>query len=146
MNQDVDTPDVDGIEKLILFKFDPVMYASQSAEYRTDYSKKIIYYVMEVVSANPNITINQACSLLRNTLQIPEELTRSTVCSILGSEYCKIFSVYESAKDIKHLKLAKGYLTVQKQISEQYPELLQYEAPLYNKKKREENNGAVATP
>jgi SUMO ligase MMS21 Smc5/6 complex component len=137
-------PDLEVVNRLMAFKFDPVMYSVQSAEYRLDYTNKIIYYVIEVVSANSNITINQVCSLLRNTIQIPEELTRSTIVSILkASSECKIFKAYESAKDIKHLQLAPGYFSIQKQIAEKFPELLEYLAPVYKKKKREDISSIV---
>jgi hypothetical protein len=135
-----DLPNLEEFTKLMAFKFDAVMYSSQSAEYRLDYTNKIIYYVIEVVEANQNITVNQVCSLLRNTIQIPEELTRSTINSILTGmpPESRIFKVYESAKDIKHLKLAKNCFGIQKRIVEKFPELVDYTAPVYIKKKREE--------
>lgn len=134
------------ILKVVAFKFDPVLYVEQEG-YVTRYTNKMIYYIIEVVNANPNITINQVCGLLRNTLQIPEDLTRSTITALIfyrGED--KIFKVYESAKDIKHLTLAPGYFAVQKQISESCSELLGYEAPIYTRKKREDNSGCVTEP
>lgn len=138
------------IRKALVFTFDPVMYTNQSAEYRLNYSKKIIYYVLEVVGANQNITVNQTVGLLRNTIQIPEELTRSTIGSILTHmpPEDRILSVYESSKGVKHLKLTSKSFGMQKLISEQYPELLEYASPIYNnvKKKRDVNTGDGATP
>jgi hypothetical protein len=146
-------PDLEEVAKIMSFGFDSILY-TDSDDYRIHYTNKIIYYVLEVVSENSNITINQVCSLLRRTLKIPEDLTRSIVCSLLQSEI-RVLKTYESAKDIKHLTLiVSASVALQEQLTEKYPILLDYTAPIYHapkekygqKKKATFINGIVTEP
>jgi hypothetical protein len=118
----------------MIFKFDPILYV-EHPEYPQHFSNKIIYVIIEVVSANPNITINQVCSLLRNTLQIPEELTRTIINTLLNKTE-KVFKAYEDQNEATHLTLLNQLPSIQVHLAEQYPELVQYAAPTYNRGKK----------
>lgn len=116
------------------FSFNPILSVEQS-DYIRSFSNKIIYYIIEIVQVNPGITVNQVCSLLRNTLRIPEELSRNTLGIICGSEF-GLFKTYMSERCIKHLfpQNNNDAEEVKIKLRGTYPELMRYFAPKYRRK------------
>lgn len=129
-------PTSDTLDRLVALKFDPVMYKDCSA-YRLEFGNKIIYYITQIIKANSNITINQVCGLLRTTLQVPEELTRTTITCLVNAESgSRIIKSYESSRGVHNLNLISGYEQTLGVLEQKYPPLLEYEAPIYRRKKK----------
>jgi len=136
--------DLSAIDKTLCFQFDPILYTDKPG-YARDYRKHIIYYILCVVEKNHNITINQICGLLRNTLQIPEDITRGVIDVLFGATDQKVLKKYRGAKSITtvHLRLSAGAKDLKAQLLAAYPDLDGYEAPKYESNKS--RNSVVQT-
>jgi len=124
--------ELEDLSILLEFKYDPILYPQQ-AEYRKVYNNYLAYFILKVVEANLNITLNKLGSLLRSTLQIPEDLSRTTACVLWGSE-TKMLKSYSPQPGITHIALSEDYKLYVAKLEIQHPELLRYLAPKYKTK------------
>ena len=115
------------VSSTIQFNYDPILYTT-NIQYAGDFKKKIVYFLIQIVQKNPNITVNQTCSLLRNTLQIPDALTRSCL-DILTN--CLAIKTFKETDAIVHLIC--NDTSICRELILLYPELIEYQAPIYNK-------------
>lgn len=111
----------------LTFKYDPILYTS-NAQYVKDFNNKTIYFILKIVQRNPNITTNQVCSLLRNTLHIPEDITRGCLTVLINTSVLKAF---KETNSIVHLRCNNDRLC--SEIINIYPELDMYSAPVYKR-------------
>ena len=121
------------LELMLQFKFDSVLY-TEKPEYAQDYRKQIIYYILKVIDKNYNITINQLCSIIRNTLQVPEDMIRTSLNLLLANTESKVIKEFKQ-NGITHLSLNHGAVNICEELLEAYPFLERYVAPKYERKK-----------
>jgi hypothetical protein len=106
-----------------------------------EYNKKLVYIILQIVEANTSITSNQVCGLLRNTLQVPEAMTKEVIkLMIAGSSSVanmhKLLKAFPTSRGAVHLNVfASGQelKSILDAIAQEYPELLHYTAPEYKR-------------
>ena len=129
-----------GLDTLLSLVYDPVA-ARNNAEYSKTYNKKMVYIIISIIEKNKSITVNQVCGLLRNTLQIPDAITKTLINAMLAgntsvSNLNRIFRAFPTSRGAVHLNLLgdKTVLEQWKQMLEsEFPELSSYTAPVYQK-------------
>lgn len=106
-------------------------------EYAHSFNKKLAYLIIKVVVANSSLTINQVCGLLRKTLAVPEDLTRSVVQLLLaGSSTVAMLRSFPTTRGAIHLNVtgnSEELASMLLELEVEYPELTKYSAPLYRK-------------
>jgi hypothetical protein len=117
--------------------FDVNAYA-KSRKYQLKYIPLMFFVIIKVVEENPSITVNQTASLLRNTLEVPDELTKKIIVLIPKSDVviAQYLRIYATAKGARHLNVVADAETKQQwydTMIKQYPELATYAAPEYKR-------------
>jgi hypothetical protein len=128
------------LDTLLSLTYDPVA-AKSNNDYMRLYNKKLVYIVISIIEKNKSITVNQVCGLLRNTLQVPDVLTKNLIQAMLSGNTSvhnlnKIFRAFPTARGAVHLNLIgdtpllDGWKSA---LEEEIPELSEYIAPAYQK-------------
>jgi hypothetical protein len=122
------------ISRLFELNFDPILY-KDNQEYQSSYREKACYYCLSAIGLNKGITINQLSSLLRNVLNVPLELTQSTVVLL---ENADLITRYKYKKDtdttIVHLSIKPSAEVLMEQLCTKYVELREWCVPNYRHK------------
>ena len=128
------------LETLLLLTFDENANR-ESKDYFLTYNKKLIFIILKIVEQNKSITINQVCGLLRNTLQVPDNMTRTMVQAMLSGidsiqNLNKVVRAFPTKRGAVHLNLVGDLIQLESWTSpllEEFPELISYSAPTYQK-------------
>jgi hypothetical protein len=113
----------------------------ESTEYRLQYNTKLIFMILKVIERNRSITINQVCGLLRNTLQVPDSMTRTLITAMISGidsiqNLSKILRAFPTKRGAVHLNIVGDIAMLGDWMDEllaQYPELKNYQAPVYQR-------------
>jgi hypothetical protein len=124
---------LENLNSVIAFKFDSVLYVQQEQYYK-DYNKKLLYFILDIVETNTNITVNQVCSLLRNTLNVPEDITRGTLNVLITHPDCNLLKQYKQNDVIHLVSVKEESKKIKLELTELFSDLVQYKAPVYSKK------------